>query len=183
VPPRLKLSLQAASVLVVAGLLALLVWRVVHQDKGVARELGKGKRPAAPHFDLSRLDTPGKLSLAAYRGKVVVLNFWASWCSPCRAETPLLERWQRLLSSRGATVLGVDVLDVEADAVRFARKHHVTYPLLRDGDGSAARRFGVIGYPETVVLDRRGRVAALSRGPVDDGFMRRRVAPLLEERA
>ena len=82
-PPRLKLGLQALSVAVVAGLLALLVWRVVHQDKGVAGQLASGKRPAAPHFDLKRLDKPGKLSLAAYRGKVVVLYFWASWCAPC----------------------------------------------------------------------------------------------------
>jgi cytochrome c biogenesis protein CcmG/thiol:disulfide interchange protein DsbE len=74
------------------------------------------------------------------------------------------------------------VLDVDSDALRFARKFGVTYPLLRDRDGSAARRFGVVGYPETVVLDRYGRVAAIARGPVDDAFRRRQIVPLLEER-
>jgi cytochrome c biogenesis protein CcmG/thiol:disulfide interchange protein DsbE len=111
----------------------------------------------------------------------VVVNFWASWCTPCRDESPLLERWQKRLAGDRATVLGVDTEDVASDALGFARRMKLTYPLLRDRDGAAARRFGVTGYPETVVLDRRGRVAAVKRGPVDDAFMVERVMPLLGE--
>jgi cytochrome c biogenesis protein CcmG, thiol:disulfide interchange protein DsbE len=181
-PPRLKLGLQAASVALVAGLLALLVWRVVHQDKGVARELDRGKRPVAPHFDLSRLDASGKLSLAKYRGKVVVLNFWASWCDPCRAESPLLQRWHERLDKRGATVLGVDVQDVSGDARAFVDEYGLTYPMLRDGPGDVRDEYGILGLPETFVVDRRGRIAAVARGPVDERFMREQVAPLLQER-
>jgi cytochrome c biogenesis protein CcmG, thiol:disulfide interchange protein DsbE len=117
--------------------------------------------------------------LGDYRGKVVVLNYWASWCAPCRQESPLLQRWHERISARGGTVLGVDSLDVTADARAFVRTFRLTYPMLRDRDGDTQKRFGVTGYPETLVVDRRGRIAALQRGPVDDAFLRRTVLPLL----
>jgi cytochrome c biogenesis protein CcmG/thiol:disulfide interchange protein DsbE len=121
----------------------------------------------------------GTESLAGYRGRVVVLNYWASWCVPCRAEAPLLERWHRRIAPRGGTVLGVDALDAAPDAEAFVRTFHLTYPMLRDGDGHTQKAFGVRGYPETLVLDRRGRIAAIRRGPVDDAFLRDKVLPLL----
>ncbi len=132
--------------------------------------IAHGERVGAPSFALPALGATGTRSLASYHGKVVVLNFWASWCPPCRAETPLLDRWQKLMSPRGGTVVGVDVLDVSGDALAFARERKLTYPLVRDRDGGTARDYGVAGYPETVVIDRRGRVAAIQRGPVDQSF-------------
>jgi len=179
---------RSATVVIVAlvgALVALLAFGVVHQEssRSLDRDVAEGKRPAPPQLSLPLLVGEGHASLADWRGKVVVLNFWASWCTPCREETPLLQRWHHRLQRQGGTVLGVDVLDAHSDALHFVRQFGVTYPLLRDTDGSAARRFGSTGYPETVVLDRRGRVAALDRGPVDDGFMRRHVSPLLREHA
>jgi cytochrome c biogenesis protein CcmG, thiol:disulfide interchange protein DsbE len=172
-------------IVAVVGLLALLAYGVSQNqpDRGIDRALARGERKPAPAFDLPRLHGGGRASLAAYRGKVVVLNFWASWCEPCRSESPLLERWHRRISRRGGTVLGVDVLDVASDARGFARQYRLSYPLLRDGDGNALGDWGVVAYPETFVLDRRGRIAANRRGPVDEAFMRERVAPLLRERA
>jgi len=156
VPLRLKHGLQALTVAAVAGLLGLLIWKVVHQDKGV--KLGGGRTPPAPQFALSRLDAPGKLALASLRGKVVVLNFWASWCAPCKSEAPRLEAaWQRY-RSRGVVVLGIDAQDFTGDAKRFVSKHGVTYPNVHDGPGDVLPRYGVTGFPETYFVDRRGRL-------------------------
>ena len=169
----------------VAALLALLVYGVASSspDDGIDRKLAAGERVPAPALTLPELSSSRRQSLADYRGKVVVLNFWASWCGPCREESPLLERWHRRIEKQGGTVVGVDVLDVASDAQAFAREYGLTYPMLRDRDGSNLKEFDVVGYPETVVIDRAGRIAAARRGPVDDRFMEAAVTPLLREPA
>jgi cytochrome c biogenesis protein CcmG, thiol:disulfide interchange protein DsbE len=152
-------------------------------DSSIDDALARGERREAPALSLPRLSGGGRSSLADYRGKVVLLNFWASWCEPCREESPLLERWHKRISKRGGTVLGVDVLDVSSDAREFIREYRLTYPMLRDRDGDSQGKFGVVGYPETIAIDRQGRVAAIRRGPVDQRWLREKAAPLLEEGA
>jgi cytochrome c biogenesis protein CcmG, thiol:disulfide interchange protein DsbE len=173
-----------AAILGVIAVVGLLAYGVgsTREDRGIEQALARGEREPAPAVTLPRLTGGGRSSLADYRGKVVVLNFWASWCEPCRQESPLLQRWHARISQRGGTVLGVDVLDVTSDAVEFVRDYRLTYPMLRDRDGETIRSFGTAAYPETFVIDRKGRVAASERGPVDDAFLRRTVIPLLEER-
>jgi cytochrome c biogenesis protein CcmG/thiol:disulfide interchange protein DsbE len=175
--------IPVAAILVVAALIGLLAYGLSanEPDRGIDRAVARGDRKAPPPLELPRLSGRGTGSLADYRGKVVVLNFWASWCVPCRKESPLLERWHRQISARGGTVLGVDVLDVTSDARRFIREFGLTYPMLRDRDGQTIKDLGVAAYPETIVLDRRGRIAATRRGPVDDAYLRRQVLPLLKE--
>jgi cytochrome c biogenesis protein CcmG/thiol:disulfide interchange protein DsbE len=183
---RFLSPVPAAAVIGVAALLALLAYGLASNepDRGIERALARGERPPAPALRLRRLSGEGSESLAEYRGKVVVLNFWASWCVPCREESPLLQRWHERISAGGrGTVLGIDILDVSADAREFAREYDLTYPLLRDGDGDSLGSWGVVAYPETFVIDRRGRIAASRRGPVDDAFLRERVLPLLREAA
>jgi cytochrome c biogenesis protein CcmG/thiol:disulfide interchange protein DsbE len=169
----------------VAALVGLLVYGVRAAGPGhtIDDAIARGQRPAAPAITLPRLEGGATAALADYRGTVVVLNYWASWCTPCRQESPLLERWHKRISARGGTVLGVDSLDVTADALAFIRGFRLTYPMLRDRDGDTQKRFGVTGYPETLILDRHGRISALQRGPVDDAFLRRTVLPLLTESA
>jgi cytochrome c biogenesis protein CcmG, thiol:disulfide interchange protein DsbE len=174
----LKRSASPFAVAAVLGLLALVALLAygLSQNEDPAAKTG-----TAPGFTADRLDGSGKGSLADYRGKVVVLNFWASWCEPCRDESPLLDRWHEKVSAGGrGTVLGVDVLDVTDDAREFVRQYQLGYPMLRDGEGEVLDDYGVIAYPETFVIDRRGQIVASRRGPVDEEFMRREVAPLLE---
>src|SRR3954452_23323635 len=182
---RLLAPVPLAVITVVVALVALLAYGLASKspDATIDQTLARGERQTAPALTLPRLSGGEKTSLTSYRGKVVVLNFWASWCEPCRTESPLLERWHRRMAGRGGTVLGVDVLDVASDARAFARKYGLSYPMARDGDGNVLGPWGVAGYPETFVIDRRGRIAATQRGPVDDAFMRARVAPLLRERS
>ena len=179
-------ALGIAVVLIgVGALIGLLVYGVKATGRGQTLDdaIAHGRRPVAPAVSLPRLEGGAKAALADYRGTVVVLNYWASWCTPCRQESPLLERWQRRLAKRGGTVVGIDSLDVTADARAFVREFGLTYPMLRDRDGETQRRFGISGYPETLIVDRDGRIAALQRGPVDDAFLRRSVLPLLAEAA
>ena len=175
--------ISVAAVLGVVALIGLLAYGLASNepDRGIERALARGERPAAPRLELPRLAGSGRGSLADYRGKVVVLNFWASWCVPCREESPLLQRWHERISERAdATVLGVDILDVSGDALDFVRQYGLTYPMLRDGDGDSLDDWGVVAYPETFVIDPRGRIAASRRGPVDRAFLREEVQPLIE---
>ena len=169
----------------VLALVALLAYGLAANEpnRDVEGALASGAREPAPALELPRLSGTGAESLEDYRGQVVVLNFWASWCKPCREESPLLDRWHERMKRSGGTVLGIDTLDLTTDARDFISEYELSYPMLRDGEGKSRESFGIIGFPETFVIDRRGRIAAVRRGPVDDAFMRSQVAPLLKERS
>jgi cytochrome c biogenesis protein CcmG, thiol:disulfide interchange protein DsbE len=170
VPKPLKLAAQGLAVAVVAGLFALLVWRVVHQNRDTAAvRVAHGKTGPAPAFDLPRLDGRGRVSLASLRGKAVIVNFWASWCVPCKREAPALERSWRKHSGEGLVVLGIDANDVSGDARHFARKLGLTYPLVH-APTTIWDDWGVTGVPETFFVDRRGRLVDVHvAGPVLSG--------------
>jgi len=152
VAARLKLGAQALAVGLVAGLLALLIWKVA---QGSQKEAGIGK--VAPDFTLDRLDRAGTLQLSSLRGKVVVVNFWASWCHPCREEAPALEAASKQFGDK-AVVVGVDVRDESGAARSFLRKYDLTYPAVHDNRDVTWPKYGLTGLPETFFLDRRGRV-------------------------
>jgi cytochrome c biogenesis protein CcmG, thiol:disulfide interchange protein DsbE len=180
---RVLSPVPIAILCVVLALVALLAYGLSQNepDRSVEDALARGELEQAPAMELPKLSGGGRGSLADYRGEVVVLNFWASWCEPCRAESPLLQRWHKRMAGRGGTVLGVDVLDVTGDAEDFIDEYGLTYPMLKDKAGDALESFGVVAYPETFVIDRDGRIRAVRRGPVDEAFMRTKVAPLLED--
>jgi cytochrome c biogenesis protein CcmG, thiol:disulfide interchange protein DsbE len=147
----LKLTGQVVALAAVAGLLGLLVWRLTHQSH--APKAGA----AAPHFTAKRIDG-GTFDLSSVRGKPVVLNFWASWCIPCKSEAAVLEQqWQRY-RSQGVVFLGIDYNDVSSDARKFLERHGVTYPTLLDGSGAIGDRYGLSGVPETYFIDRTGHI-------------------------
>ena len=124
---------------------------------------GGGGRRAAPALPTAVL-TPPRATLASLRGKPALVNFWASWCGPCDKEAPELRRFTRLLDGRG-TLVGVDWNDGLGGARRFIRKNGWTFPNLRDADGVVGNRYGLSGLPNTFVLDSRGRIVKVLRGP------------------
>jgi cytochrome c biogenesis protein CcmG, thiol:disulfide interchange protein DsbE len=177
-----KVSPVAVAVgLAVVGLVALLAYGVAstQPSRSIDQALARGERKPAPTIALPLLQGGGERSLADYKGKVVLMNVWASWCTPCRDESPLLERWQQRMQAHGGTVLGIDTLDVTGDALSFIKRYRLTYPQLHDRDGVTIQKFGVIQYPESFLIDRQGRVAATQRGPVDEAWLRAHVVPLL----
>jgi cytochrome c biogenesis protein CcmG/thiol:disulfide interchange protein DsbE len=178
-----RVAVPAVVVVVAAALVGLLVYGLVSKgdDRSIDDAVKKGKTIAAPASGMALpvLNAAGKRSLASYRGKVVVLNFWASWCTPCRTETPLLERLQRQIAARGGTVLGVNYRDTTGDAAAFAHQYGLSYPSLRDVDGQLAEDYGTRALPETFVINRDGKIAAVSRGQVNARFLDQTVPPLL----
>jgi cytochrome c biogenesis protein CcmG, thiol:disulfide interchange protein DsbE len=181
---RLLSPVPAAVLLCVAALLGLLGYGLASTgtDRGIEETLRAGERPAAPDIELARLGSEDEARLSDWRGQVVVLNYWASWCTPCRDESPLLQTWHERMQEQGGTVLGIDVRDTTDDAQEFIEEFGLTYPHLKDGPGETQDDYGVAGIPETFVIDRRGRIAAVRRGPVDAAFLEAEVPPLLEER-
>jgi cytochrome c biogenesis protein CcmG/thiol:disulfide interchange protein DsbE len=166
---RGKLLVIVAVVSVVAALAGLLGWRMAEkqQGKGLAAAAAAGERPLAPDFELEQLNGDGGLALSSLRGRVVVLNFWASWCPPCREEAPVLQDgWERY-REEGVVFLGVDANDLSNDAREFIEEHGITYPNVHDGEGVTLGRFGIPALPETMFIDRDGRVAAYVAGAVD----------------
>ena len=176
---RLKLGAQALAVALVLGLLALLLWKVTHQNGGgAAAAIAHGKKKPAPDFTLARLDRPGKLTLSSLRGKVVVLNFWASWCYPCKQEAGALEAASHRWKGR-VLVLGVDVNDFAGDARKFMRKHGVTYPIVHDNGNVTSPKYGFSLLPETFFVDRRGRVVGHVAGQVSAADLRQGIEKAL----
>jgi cytochrome c biogenesis protein CcmG/thiol:disulfide interchange protein DsbE len=146
--------------------------------------LSKGETKIAvgdpvPDRVLPELRGGGRGSIADYRGRWVLVNLWASWCVPCREEAPVLERFWRSHRARGVTVLGIDVQDNSHDALSFVRDERLTYPQLRSVGDERSEAFGSTGVPENFLVDPRGRLALISRGPMDDRLLRDQVAPLV----
>jgi len=152
---RLKLGGQAVAVAVVVALFVVLVWRLTHRTS--PPKIGG----PAPAFALERLNGTGTLRLASLRGKAVVLNFWASWCNPCKAEAPTLEKLWRQYRGKGVVFIGVDSNDASSDARRFLNAHGITYPVVSDTNGLvAANRYDIAVLPVTYFVNRQGRLVS-----------------------
>jgi cytochrome c biogenesis protein CcmG/thiol:disulfide interchange protein DsbE len=167
------------------ALLALLAFGVSSQgtNNSLDNQLARGVHPLLPgaHLALPVLGSSRSQSLADFSGKILVVNVFASWCSPCRAEAPILAKEQRTLAPHGGTVVGVTYQDTSGDSEAFVRQEHISYPVLRDIGGDLVRSWGVSGVPETFVINRQGRVVALRRWQLAGSWLQHAVAPLLAQ--
>lgn len=193
-PSRALVVAQGAAVALVASLLALLVWKLVQESSGASlvAAIKRGERPPAPAFDLpviwnrptmwpARVRpalTDGRVGLAELRGTPVVLNFWASWCIPCKEEAPFLAAAARA-HRPDLAFLGVDIQDLTSDARRFLEELDVPYSSVRDGSDRTLSAYGLTGVPETYYIDASGRIAGHAVGAVSRAELERGITPLL----
>jgi len=171
----LRWLLPAAAV----PILALLAYGFTVNHRDIPSPLVN--RPAAKFTLTSYAGEP--MSLEAQRGKVVVLNFWASWCYPaCYEEAPVLERGWQAYRDRGVVVLGVDIQDKVEAGKQFIERFTLTFPNALDPNGRVSVDYGVYGVPETFFIDARGNIRAKHVGAVTDEVFRHEVDRLLAER-
>lgn len=134
----------------------------------------------APSFTLSGL-AGSHLALSSLRGKVVLLNFWATWCKPCKSELPRLSAWYHRLYGHGFTVIGIDEQESRSDVAGYIRQLHVPYPVVLDANGDIAARYNIQGTPSSLLLDRHGIITETHLGPIDDAYLSTHVAPLVSD--
>lgn len=175
--------------IIVIGILILVVFVGIF-GVGMILAAQEGNRPrvgaAAPDFSMPLYaDYRGGLNetirLSELRGKVVVINFWASWCLECRKEAPALEAAYRRYKNRGAILLGVDYLDTEPAALAYLHEYDTTYPVGIDIQQQVARAYRITGVPETFVLDKRGVIRYVAVQRVSETELNGVIEPLLTE--
>jgi cytochrome c biogenesis protein CcmG/thiol:disulfide interchange protein DsbE len=174
------------------GLMALIlvlgiVWIALSRVPGEAA-LARTDRPpapqagfAAPDFSLETREG-GTISLSDLRGQAVLVNFWATWCPPCRAEMPAIQRVYEDYRDQGFTVLAVDVGEGDAQVAAFVDEQGLTFPILLDRDGGVSKRYQVRAMPSTFFIDRSGVVREVTLGgPMTEAFIQSQVTELLAE--
>lgn len=174
---RAATAARALGLLAASALIGMLVYGVTARspDTTIDDALARQQAVTAPGFTLDVLTSDstrplpgawgraardGRVDLAELRGTPVVINFWASWCDPCRQEAPTLERGWQASRRRGVLFVGLNMQDVREDALGFIRGLHQSYPGVRDPTNQTARRWGVTGLPETFFISPRGQVVA-----------------------
>lgn len=161
-----RYALPGVITLAVVALLALLAFGVAGSgnDNALESQVRAGHQPPAPdaHMPLAVLGGGGRTeTLASLRGKVVMINFFAGWCDACQQEVSIIRAAERRLEAHGGTVLGITYQDSNSDAQSYLAHYGLSYPALRDPNGTLAHAYGVTGVPETFIVNRQGRVEAV----------------------
>lgn len=182
---RARLALRAAGIVGLVLFVGLLVYGLLARapDTTIDDALLRGEATPAPGFFLDRLSdgdpgplagawrraaADGRVNLGELRGTPIVVNYWASWCLPCRAEAPLLERGWQDARRKGVLFVGLNMQDVRDDALDFVEQFGLTFPNVRDPSNATSRRWGVTGIPETFFVSARGDVVGHVIGAVDE---------------
>lgn len=170
------------------SLLASVLWTVVSRvPLAAGAPLSASPSPRegfpAPDFTLDTLQGE-KVTLSGLRGKIVVVNFWASWCLPCRVETPALQKSFEQYKDLDVVILGVNLTnqDLVSDVTAFVEEFDLTYPILLDRDGQVGLLYQISGIPTTFFIDRNGVIrTAVAGGPMSETFIRSKIEALLRE--
>ena len=175
-------------ILMLASLVAGLLWTVVSRvPSAVGAPLSSSPSPRegflAPDFTLDTLEGT-KVTLSDLRGKIVLINLWATWCPPCRAEMPALENAYEQYKDSGVVILGLNVTnqDSEKDIPLFVKEFGLTFPILLDRDGSVSALYQLRGLPTTYFVNREGIIrTVVVGGPMSETFIRSTIEALLQE--
>ncbi len=157
---RSVLIWQIVFVAIILLFLVFLAWRLLQTNRSEQRASGE-----APSFTFSTFDGES-ISLDDLKGKGVVLNYWASWCDPCRDEAALLESYWQREQDNGIVFLGLDYLDQEPAALDYLAEYNISYPNGPDLQSQAARRYGIKGVPETFFINPSGQIEEIVIGPI-----------------
>ncbi len=181
-----KFVLPGVIAVTACSVLALLAFGVSRSNdtSSLDAQVASGHFPKPPD-DTTRLPllrSHGDVSLADYRGKVVLMNVFASWCDACKAEAKLLHSEQAVLAAHDGTVLGVSYNDAAQDTRSFDRNYHVTYPVVHDVSGDFVQAFGTDRVPETFVIGRDGRIQAMDRGEITAQWLQQHIPEILSGR-
>ncbi len=130
-------------------------------------------------FELASLDN-GRVALSDYQGQVIIMNMWATWCPPCRAEMPGLNRFYETYRADGLVVLAVNGQESESTVRPFITSNNFTFPVLLDLDGEVARQYMARSFPTTYVIDRNGRIQHVQVGQISESELEQVVTPLLQ---
>lgn len=175
--PAKRFGFRFMAILVFVLLLALLGlvgW-------GLSRaQRGQVKSGQAPDFTLTTFDNQ-EVSLKDFRGKVVVLNFWASWCQPCRLEAAYLEQTWRKYKDKGVVFIGVDYIDTEPEALAYLQEFDITYINGPDLGTKISQAYGIKGVPETFYIAKNGELRGLKIGPLVEPELDQKIEELLAE--
>ena len=162
----LKRSAIAITVIIFIGLIGLLVWGMLNKKPITGLSGIAMVNRQAPDFTLTTFEG-ATISMETLKGKPIVINFWASWCPPCREEAPLLERTWRAYQNLGVIFLGVDVQDRREDALNYIRRFHITYPNGPDPTGEISIDYGISGLPVTFFVSKKGEIVRRHVGAID----------------
>jgi cytochrome c biogenesis protein CcmG/thiol:disulfide interchange protein DsbE len=169
----------AATVIILIGFLGLLIWGVLNKESITGLSGITMVNRTAPDFTLTtfRGDT---VSLEGLKGKAIVLNFWASWCPPCRVEATLLERTWRIYKNRDVVFLGVNIQDRKKDALSYIREFNVTYPNGPDPTGEISIDYGVSGLPVTFFISKKGMIVRRWVGAIEKSVLIRAIEEIMQ---
>lgn len=138
----------------------------------------------APNFKLPRLERSGDIQLKSYRGKVVYVDFWASWCGPCRLSLPELNTLRKKYRKQGFEVIAINLDEEKEDAMEFLKEFPVSYPTARDVEGTTPDKYGLQGMPTAYLIDRKGKVSLVHEGfkKTDSEELSAHIATLLKKK-